>query len=197
LVGLCLFLTALPILAAENGQVGSDRSAVANDTSEKLKSRFDEVCRDRKFMGAALITVNGRAVFSAACGWADAQWNVENTTDTRFLIGSITKEFTAAAVLLLYQEKRIALSDPIGHYLPNLPSSWQTATIHQLLTHTSGIPIYTASADGKRTNPDINRLVLDGDIPNQLLDLARDRPCYTPTAKSSRTTTPDTFCWAC
>ena len=127
-------------------------------------------------MGAVSITVNRREVFSGACGWADVQRSIKNTVDTRFLIGSITKEFTAAAVLLLYQEKRFELSDPIGKYLPNLPDSWQAATIHQLLTHTSGIPIYTASADGKGINPELDHLVLDGDIPNRLLDLVRNRP---------------------
>lgn len=177
LVNLCVLLVALqPMVPAEGNHVVTERGTVSDESRDKLKSRFEEVCQDRKFMGAVLVTVNGKVVFSAACGWADAQWNIKNTADTRFLIGSITKEFTAAAVLLLYQEKRFALSDPIGKYLPNLPSSWQAATIHQLLTHTSGIPIYTASADGKRTNPDLDRLVLDGDIPTQLLDLARDRP---------------------
>jgi CubicO group peptidase (beta-lactamase class C family) len=151
-------------------------STTSNDVSDKLKTRFKEVCQDNKFMGTVSITVNGTAVFSAACGLADAQWNVKSTTDTRFLIGSITKEFTAAAVLLLYQEKKLEMSDPIGKYLPDLPKTWQPATIHQLLTHTSGIPIYTATEDGKRINPELDRLVLDGDIPNQLLDLVRDRP---------------------
>ncbi len=131
-------------------------------------------------MGAVLITANGREVFSGACGWANLQWNIKNTVDTRFLIGSITKEFTAAAVVLLSQEKKFELSDPIGKYLPNLPASWQSATIHQLLTHTSGIPIYTASADRSGTNPELDRLVLNGDIPSQLLDLARDRPLLHP-----------------
>jgi CubicO group peptidase (beta-lactamase class C family) len=131
-------------------------------------------------MGAVLITANSREVFSGACGWAEVQWNIKNAVDTRFLIGSITKEFTAAAVLLLYQEKRFELSDPIGKYIPNLPETWQAATIHQLLTHTSGVPIYTASADGAGINPELDRLVLAGDIPNQLLDLARNRPLLHP-----------------
>jgi D-alanyl-D-alanine carboxypeptidase len=150
--------------------------AASASADNKLRNHFDLVCRNQKFMGDASVTVNGKIVFSAACGWADAQWSVKNSLDTRFPIYSITKEFTAAAVLLLYQEKKFALSDPIGEYVPNLPSSWQAATIHQLLTHTSGVPDYTGDPDYKQLNPALKWVDLLGDIPNELLDLVRDRP---------------------
>jgi D-alanyl-D-alanine carboxypeptidase len=172
---LVVLLLAFPPLVYAKNPVVSDVNTFEHD-HDKLKRRFEEVCQDRKFMGSVLITVDGRRVFSGACGTADVQSKLKNAIDTRFLIGSITKEFTAAAVLLLYQEKRFELSDPIGKYLPNLPDPWQAATIHQLLTHTSGVPIYTASADGKGINPDLDHLILNGDIPNQLLDLVRNRP---------------------
>ena len=109
-------------------------------------------------MGGVSVTVNSNTIFSDACGLADAEWDIKNRTDTRFLIASITKEFTGAAVLLLHEEKKFEFTDPIGKYVPNLPESWQSATIHQLLTHTSGVPVYTASADYKRENPDLKRL---------------------------------------
>jgi CubicO group peptidase (beta-lactamase class C family) len=147
----------------------------AADLKVKLQTHFDETCQSENFMGAASLTVDGKTIYSAACGWADAEWQIKNTTDTRFSIASITKEFTAAAVLLLYGEKKISLTDPIGKYVPNLPASWQSATIHQLLTHTSGVPIYTASSDYKHENPDLKRVNLL-DIPNDLLNLIRDRP---------------------
>jgi D-alanyl-D-alanine carboxypeptidase len=124
-------------------------------------------------MGAASVTLDGKTLFSGACGWADAEWNVKNTVDTRFDIASITKEFTAVAVLLLYEQKKFALADPIGKYVQNLPDSWQSATIHQLLTHTSGVPMYTAIPDCDHVR---NRLNLLGDVPNELLSLVRDRP---------------------
>src|SRR5258707_12997275 len=147
----------------------------AADLKVELQTHFNEACQSQKFMGAASLTVDGKIIYSAACGWADAEWQVRNTADARFSIASITKEFTAAAVLLLYEEKKISLTDPIGKYLPNLPNSWQSATIHQLLTHTSGVPIYTASSDYKQENLDLKRVNLL-DIPNDLLNLVRDRP---------------------
>jgi D-alanyl-D-alanine carboxypeptidase len=148
----------------------------AADPHGELQKRFDQACQSKKFMGAASLTVNGKVILSTACGWAIAEWNVKNTVATRFDIASVTKELTAAAVLLLNEEKKFSLSDPIGKYVPDLPASWQSATIHQLLTHTSGVPIYTASSDYKKTNPELNRVSLLGDIPSELLSLVRDRP---------------------
>jgi len=123
-------------------------------------------------MGAASLPVNGSTQFAEACGWADAEWKVENTTDTRFRAGSIAKQFTATAVLLLYQDGKISLSDRIGKYLKDLPDSWRSATIHQLLTHTSGVPI-----------PDYDALDKSyplGPTPTQMLRLLREKPLLYP-----------------
>ena len=123
-------------------------------------------------MGAASLAVNGSTQFAEACGWADAEWKVENTTDTRFRAGSIAKQFTATAVLLLYQDGKISLSDRIGKYLKDLPDSWRSATIHQLLTHTSGVPI-----------PDYDALDKSyplGPTPTQMLRLLREKPLLYP-----------------
>lgn len=130
-------------------------------------------------MGAASVAANGKIVFQAACGWADVEWGVKNAADTRFLIYSVTKQFTAAAVLLLLEEKRFRLTDPIGKYVPGLPDSWQSATIHQLLTHTSGVPIYTVSADQKGYNPELKGVDAES-IPNSLLLPVRGRPLLFP-----------------
>lgn len=131
-------------------------------------------------MGAVAVSVNGVPVFSSACGAADLEWSNGNTVDTRFRIGSITKEITAASVLLLHQEERFSLDDPIGKYVPDLPATWQTATIHQLLTHTSGVPIYTASNDYTRMNPELRRWEKLGATPRELLQLAAGRPLLHP-----------------
>jgi CubicO group peptidase (beta-lactamase class C family) len=122
---------------------------------------------------------------------------MKDTVDIRFAIASITKELTAAVVLLLYQEKKVSLFDSIGKYVQNLPASWQSATVHQLHTHTSGVPIYTASSDYKVVNPDLDRLKLPGDTPNELLRLVRDRPLMYGHGQDSHTITPVTFCSEC
>ena len=155
-------------------------SASAADLKAKLQQHFDEACRGNKFMGAVAITAGDAVVFSSACRLADLEWSTKNTVDTRFRIGSITKELTAGAVLLLHQEKKFSLTDPIGKYVTNLPVAWQAATIHQLLTHTSGVPIYTASPDYTRFNPELTRWEKLGASPRELLQLVADRPLMYP-----------------
>jgi D-alanyl-D-alanine carboxypeptidase len=145
----------------------------AADPKTELHKQFDMACRSKKFMGAASVTLNGRTIFSEACGWADAEWKIENTPGTRFRTGSIAKQFTAAAVMLLHQEGKFSFSDPIGKYLTDLPESWRSATIHQLLTHTSGVPIYTEGAA-------FERLAKVGTTPNEMIDLVRDKPLLYP-----------------
>jgi len=142
---------------------------LASDTQKEWQASFQRACDSRKFMGAVAVALNGKIVFSDACGWADAEWDIKNTVDTRFRTGSIAKQFTAAAVLLLHEQGKFSLSDPIGKFLPDLPESWRTATIHQLLTHTSGIPPYTVS-------PVIERLSRLGATPQEMIDSVRDKP---------------------
>jgi len=142
----------------------------AGELKSDLHAYFQQACQSQRFMGAAAVTVNAKTEFAEACGWADAEWKAENTLDTRFRTGSIAKQFTAAAVLLLYQDGKLSLTDPIGKYLPDLPESWRPATIHQLLTHTSGVPI-----------PDYDALDKSYPLgPTQMLGLLRDKPLLYP-----------------
>lgn len=95
-----------------------------------------------QFMGAVLVAEGERIIFSKAYGKANLEWNIPNDVDTRFRIGSITKQFTAAAILLLEQKGKLHTSDPIKKHLPNSPATWDAITIHHLATNTSGIPDY-------------------------------------------------------
>jgi CubicO group peptidase (beta-lactamase class C family) len=79
-------------------------------------------------------------VLSKGYGWADAEWSIPNSPSTRFAIASITKEFTAASILLLEERGKLKTDDLVKRYLPEAPASWDKITIYNLLTHTSGIP---------------------------------------------------------
>jgi D-alanyl-D-alanine carboxypeptidase len=93
--------------------------------------------------GLCLVVIrDGQVVKRRGYGFADLELKVPATPDTVFEIGSITKQFTAAAIMLLVEQGKIGLSDPAGTYLPQLPDAWKAVTIRQLLTHTSGIPDY-------------------------------------------------------
>lgn len=95
----------------------------------------------RQFEGAALVANDGKIVYEGAFGLANADWGIQNDLDTRFRLGSITKQFTAMLVLLLVQEGKLELDAPVVRYLPDFAAaSGAQVTIHQLLSHTSGIP---------------------------------------------------------
>jgi CubicO group peptidase (beta-lactamase class C family) len=91
------------------------------------------------FSGSALVAVGDRVVFDKAYGWADRTNHVANTTTTLFDVGSLGKQFTAAAVLKLEMMGKLSTSDPIGKHLAGVPADKQAITIHHLLTHTSGL----------------------------------------------------------
>lgn len=95
--------------------------------------------------GVAVIVVDdGKVAYSAGQGLADLQAKRAITPDTVFRLGSITKQFTAAIILQLAEEGKLALTDPVSKFLPDYPKPGADATIEQLLNHTSGIKSYTS-----------------------------------------------------
>lgn len=92
------------------------------------------------FSGSVLLAMQNRIVYHKGFGWADVENRIRENKNTVFNIGSITKQFTAAAILLLEKDRKLQLSDPLSTYFPNLPEEKRGITIHQLLTHTSGLP---------------------------------------------------------
>lgn len=94
--------------------------------------------------GVALAIIqNGRRVKTSAYGYANLELKTPVTPDTAFEIGSITKQFTAACVMLLAQDGKLSVDDPVSKYLPDTPLGWSKITLRHLLTHTSGIKNYT------------------------------------------------------
>src|SRR5688500_4498908 len=88
---------------------------------------------------AAAVSLNGETVFEKAFGLADLEHNVPNTTQTIFESGSVAKQFTAAAVVLLQQDGKLSLDDPVRKYITELPDYGSPLTIRHLLNHTSGL----------------------------------------------------------
>lgn len=123
-----------------------------------------------RFSGMVLVAKDGRPVFRHAVGLANREWNVPVTPNTRFRIGSITKQFTAAAILKLADEGKLSLDDPISKYDPAAPPPWTGITLKHLLTHTSGIPSYTGLKTFFFETSRIDR------PPSQIVDLTRAMP---------------------
>ena len=92
------------------------------------------------FMGMVAVARDHQIVFQDGYGYANLESKILFTMDTQFRIGSLTKQFTAAAILLLQQDGKLKTSDPVGRFYPNSPGAWSKVTLRNLLNHTSGIP---------------------------------------------------------
>ena len=117
--------------------------AAAQDIAGQADQFVQAFVNQKRFQGAALLARDGKPLFRKAYGLADAEWNVANTPDAKFRLGSITKQFTSALILQLVEQGKIGLNDSIRKYYPEAPAAWQPVTIHHLLCHESGIPSYT------------------------------------------------------
>ncbi|MFB9109505.1 serine hydrolase domain-containing protein [Flavobacterium gyeonganense] len=91
-----------------------------------------------QFSGTVLITKNDTVLLKKAYGLADYEWNIKNTTDTKFSLASVTKQFTAAAILQLADKKKLSLTDKLNKFFPDFPKG-DSISIHMLLCHMSGL----------------------------------------------------------
>lgn len=129
-LGLCL-LRPSPALQA----------AAPSDQIDALLGRYLAL---GLFNGTALVADHGQVVLKKGYGLANMEWNIPNAPDTKFRLGSITKQFTATLVMQWVEQGQIDLKAPLKRYLPEYPSPvGDKVTIHHLLNHTSGIPGYT------------------------------------------------------
>lgn len=112
----------------------------AQKIDELLKTNYDY----GQFNGSVLVAENGKVIYKKGFGMANIEWEIPNSTDTKFRIGSVTKQFTAALIMQLVEEGKIKLDGKITDYLPDYrKDTGGKITVHQLLNHTSGIPSYT------------------------------------------------------
>ena len=98
--------------------------------------------RKRQFSGSVLVAKDGRVMLQAGYGWASVARRIPNTPTTRFRIASITKQFTAMAILQLVQDGLLRFSDHVCIFIDACPATWAPITIQELLTHTSGLLDY-------------------------------------------------------
>jgi CubicO group peptidase (beta-lactamase class C family) len=144
--------------------------ALALTTAQDYDGFVKSWTRDGQFQGAVLVAKDGKPVFRQAFGLANSEWNIPNAPDTRFRLGSITKQFTAAAILKLAEEGKLKLDDPVSKYYDGAPAAWEKITVHRLLNHTSGIPSYT-NLPGFMGKKDRNPL-----SPLEIVKLSHDLP---------------------
>ena len=126
--------------------IGIAAWAQAPDESA-MKARLDQVANSytpgNAFMGTVLVVDGDRVLLDKGYGMADLEWSIPNAPDVKFRLGSVTKQFTATLVLLLQQDGKLNINDPVSKYLAIAPATWDKITLANLLGHTSGIPSFT------------------------------------------------------
>jgi CubicO group peptidase (beta-lactamase class C family) len=120
------------------------------DAIPEIEAWLSQMGKDGLFSGAVLIAHKGEILLSQGYGLADREQNTFNTSQTRFRLGSITKQFTAMAILMLQVQGKLHVEDTICNYVSDCPETWGEITIDHLLTHTSGIPNFTAFSNYMR-----------------------------------------------
>ena len=152
-------------------------AAAPSSTDAPLADRIDaalsNLAEQGSLSGSVLIARDGQVLLSRGYGLANRDANLPNTPATKFHLGSLTKQFTAAAILLLQQRGKLDVQDLICKYIEDCPQAWQPVTIHQLLIHTSGIHEINDTAG-------LQELVMHPATPIQLIAQFRDLPLDFP-----------------
>jgi CubicO group peptidase (beta-lactamase class C family) len=120
----------------------------ANDTCRLINGYLEDLEKNSNFSGGLLIIRKGEKIFSKGYGWADKENKIPFTSATLASMGSITKSFTAVAILKLWEKDKIELTDPLKKFFPTVPPDKANITIHQLLTHSSGFTEFLENDQG-------------------------------------------------
>jgi D-alanyl-D-alanine carboxypeptidase len=132
-----LALAAPLALAAQSPRYAAERARIDSMLGAEMAAK--------QFAGVAIAVVKGRdTIAMKAYGFADIENDVPATPEHVFRVGSVTKQFTSAAIMQLVEQGKLRLDDTLGAMLPNMPAAWGPVTLRQLLNHTSGIPSYTS-----------------------------------------------------
>ena len=140
----------------------------AQDTSPYDKF-VEYYVSNNNFMGTVLVARDNDILFNKGFGSANLEWDIPNTPTTKFRLGSVTKQFTAAAILILEEKGKLNIDNPIKNYLPDIPEAWDKITTFNLLTHSAGIPNFTSF-------PEYQKEQLFSHTPEEIVDIFRDKP---------------------
>lgn len=115
--------------------------ALAQNRKERLRGVLDQYMKKQNFSGTVLVGVDNVIVYTASVGYSDRELKIHNRMDTVYEIGSLTKQFTAAAVMMFVEKGELSVEDTLEKFFPDYPYA-KKVTVEQLLNMTSGIPDY-------------------------------------------------------
>jgi CubicO group peptidase (beta-lactamase class C family) len=117
-------------------------------------ARMDQIVQsyvsNKTFAGSVLVARGSDVIVSKGYGLANVEWNVPSSPGARFKVASLTKQFTAAAILLLEERGRLKIDDLVKTHLPEAPATWDRITLFHLLTHTAGFPGLQSPPTGRQ-----------------------------------------------
>ena len=126
--------------------IGSVYSIQANEIGTTVDKLFTGLVQDNLISGSVLIARDGQILVSKGYGPANREWNIPNRPETKFRLGSVTKQFTAMGILILANQGKLKLDDTLDKFLPQFPNA-DKIKIHHLLNHTSGVQSYNRVKD--------------------------------------------------
>ncbi|MDP9174338.1 MAG: beta-lactamase family protein [Planctomycetota bacterium] len=148
--------------------------AQADPSTEKVDAFVSQQLQSRHIPGISVgILQDGKVLLATGFGFGNVELSTPATADTVYGVMSMTKQFTAAAILMLADENKLALDDQIGKYVSDAPTVWNDVTIRHLLTHTSGIPDYTDA-------PGFFQAIRTDSTPQELIQPLKSKPLQFP-----------------
>jgi CubicO group peptidase (beta-lactamase class C family) len=180
LLGLVLVIVSLMLVQVALSQEQQDPlpkgyQEVGADKAAALRKLCHATADTGLFSGAVLVADRGEIIYQEAFGMANREWNIPNTTDTKFRLASVSKQFCSMVIMQLVQEGNIKLDDRITDYLPYYrKDTGDQITLHHLLSHQSGIKDFTASYEYRGTisrssfgKDEFIKLHCSGDLSNE------------------------------
>ncbi|HEV2194997.1 MAG TPA: serine hydrolase [Candidatus Acidoferrum sp.] len=152
-------IALLAVCVLAGAAVWANHSVAADDVDGKVDAFVQDELHRQRIPGAAVgVYRDGKLTKAQGYGLANVEWDAAVTPDTIFQSGSVGKQFTATAVMMLAEEGRVGLDDPIKKYFPDAPDTWNDIKVHNLLSHTSGLSEYETGARTKVGGPFYLRL---------------------------------------
>lgn len=121
-----------------------NQSIIGQSLNDQLTKLFSEAYKENETGASVMVAREGKIIYKKAFGLANLELQVPMQPDNVFEIGSITKQFTAVAILMLQEQGKLSINDPLTKFIPDYPVNGKKITIHHLLNHTSGIKSYTS-----------------------------------------------------
>lgn len=161
----CILLVTMAVGCGPKGNSKSTAASAENEKTKELKTKLDKEFTDSwgedAFSGYVYISKKGTVLLDKGYGKADFDKGTDTTKQTKFDVASITKQFTATAIMQLQEKKLLDINDTVDKYIPTFPHGNQI-TIHQLLSHTSGLPEHPLDFDIRKFRPSYKDFGKDG-----------------------------------